>query len=485
MALSTIADYAAYPGNFEVHHKIIPFELSAPDRYSRLFPPAETVIAPSDRRLEGLAWSMYEKTVDQLPSVKRRRIPAGYTYFGQFIDHDITFEDFRPLKDGSVREPRDTPNFRRNWLNLDSLYGGGPYVTPELYQDDGISLKIGLKEVNNQTFDVPLDPSSDKPIIAEPRNLENAIVRQIHGMFLKLHNLAVKGTDKSWTAFRRYSEARRRVCHQYQWLVRHDFLPRICERAIYDSILKQPLFDWCGRFSIPVEFARAGFRFGHSMVRKEYALTIGRDPVPLLDLFGDKDATGPLSSDFTVPWLNFLYTADEFDIPGESAMEINTGIVAPLFHIPGPSARLFKSVPAEHGELVLPHITLQRGAASRLPSGQVICRFINAAPIVSADILPDPWLDLECCGLREQTPLWYYILFEAEQSGHGSFLGPVGSRIVGEVIEGALRANKDSYLRWHEGDPEWKPGKWETTSGKEQVIRTLYDVATVVGTPKL
>jgi hypothetical protein len=80
--------------------------------------------------------------------------------------------------------------------------------------------------------------------------------------------------------------------------------------------------------------------------------------------------------------------------------------------------------------------------------------------------------------------LWYYILFEAEQNGYGTSLGPVGSRIVGEVIEGALQANRDSYLRWHK-DPQWKPGKWrDATTGERKPIRTLYDVAVIVGTPK-
>lgn len=459
-----------------MHHKMTPFELSEPDRYSRLFPPAETVITATDPRLEGLAWSMCDKIVGQPAPGRRDKIPAGYTYFGQFIDHDMTFEDFRALQDGSIREPRDTPNLRRNWLNLDTLYGGGPYAIPKIYEDNRVFLKIGAAPADKPAFDVPLDYSSQKPLVAEPRNLENAIVRQIHAMFLKLHNLAVSELPTSWPSSRRFSVARRRVCHQYQWLVRNDFAPKVCEDVTWKSILTQPMFEWDNRFSIPVEFSRAAFRFGHSMVRDSYGLAVG--PVPLLDLFGDKDSTGPLPADFAVPWSSFL------TLPGrpETANDINTGIVKPLFHIPGPSARLFKSVPADHGELVLPYITLQRGAASRLPSGQVARQALNAATIASHSILPDPWLDLEYCDLREQTPLWYYILLEAEVNGQGTCLGPVGSRIVGEVIEGALRANKDSYFWWH--NPGWTPPPWPTSNGRRQ-IATLHDVAIAVGLSQL
>ncbi len=460
-------------------HKIKPFQLSEPDRYSRLFPPAEMAIATTDLRLQGLAWSMCDKHVTQSPSPHIHKIRAGYTYFGQFIDHDVTFEDFRPLEDGTVREPRDTPNFRRNWLSLDTLYGGGPYVTPQLYDDDGASLKVGDAPIGAPAFDIPIDPSSRKPLIAEPRNLENAIVRQVHAMFLKLHNLAVKETDPLWPHFRRYSTARRRVCHQYQWLVRKDFLPRVCDRAICERIAKEPIFDWNGGFSIPIEFSRAAFRFGHSMVRDAYTLTHGHSPIPLPKLFGNKNSIEPLPIDLAVPWKSFFEGPDS----PETANDINTGIVSPLFHIPGSSARLFRSTSAVDDELVLPHITLQRGAASRLPSGQTVRRLLNAPTIASENQWPTPWLDLEYCGLTEHTPLWYYILLEAEVNGHGTSLGPVGSLIVCEVIEGALRANKDSYIWWHKEEPEWKPERWEIGGG-HKYIENLYDLAVVVGMPK-
>jgi hypothetical protein len=398
----------------------------------------------------------------QGPAPPQGKIPAGYTYFGQFIDHDLTDEDFAP--EGVQTEPTATRNRRRTFLNLETLYGDGPGSTTAGGLYDGVSFRLGEATFREKIFDVPLNGVSKKPEVADDRNLENAILRQIHAMFLKLHNVAAKTLP--------FEDARLRVRHQYQWLVRNDFLFRVCDRTTLLSVLKEPLVDWNGRFSIPVEFAQAAFRFGHSMVREEYLLGEKAKPVCLRKLFGGKDSTGALSSKYGVDWSKFLSKrATQF------AMAINTNIVAPLFEIPGPTHRLFTAFAKTHQPIVLPYTTMKRGVASRLPSGQAVRAVLGAPGIPPTQGGIDLWSDLIKCGLQEHTPLWYYILLEAQSTkGNGLRLGPVGSLLVAEVIEGALWANPDSYLRQHGRD--WKPDCWPTRHGDIE-IRSLYDVAIV------
>src|SRR6202011_2604775 len=57
-------------------------------------------------------------------------------------------------------------------------------------------------------------------------------------------------------------------------------------------------------------------------------------------------------------------------------------------------------------------------------------------------------------GFEHSTPLWYYVLKEAEVMATGLHLGPVGGRIVGEVFIGVLKANPLSYLA---ANPSWRP----------------------------
>jgi hypothetical protein len=67
---------------------------------------------------------------------------------------------------------------------------------------------------------------------------------------------------------------------------------------------------------------------------------------------------------------------------------------------------------------------------------------------------PAQLAELAPLNLADSTPLWYYVLKEAEVIEGGTRLGPVGARIVGEVFVGLLKADRDSYLA---GAPNWKP----------------------------
>lgn len=450
---------------------ITPITCPEPGYYSRLFPSDPHGIPANDSRLECLAWKMCDKKISARVGT-RKKIPAAYTYIGQFIDHDMTLEPVKVSENGP-NEPCELGNRRTNWLNLETVYGPAlkPTVTGIL-EDDGLRFRLGDGYNHDGVqFDVPLDPASRAPLVSDRRNLENAIIRQIHVMFLKLHNLAMNETPT-------FAEARRRVCHQYQWLVIHDFLDKICEpRAVGD-----PVINWGSHFAIPVEFSRAGFRFGHSMVRDEYDVGEISGTVPLLLLLGGEGPNGALLQEHAVRWPIF------FNISGagssESALPIDTSVVFRLFRLPPPPVQLFRSDLPKRDAFALPHISLRRGAASQIASGPTV-RVALGLPIIEAGTGEyDPWADVRACGIPlEQTPLWYYILLEAEAKHGGRRLGPVGSFIVREVILGALRANKESYL--HEHGPGWVPGNWPTHNGAtRKEIRTFYDLAVVVGLAK-
>ncbi len=213
--------------------KMKPYLNSDPYRYSKLFAPFEDPLPEEIRntKLRKLAESM--KALPESDSISSMEIHADrsglHLHFGQFVDHDLT-EDRTPLRLAGGIEPKDTENARTCWLDLDNLYGHGPGcpIYAPLYQDE-TSFRLGETLVDNETFDVPL--TGGRPHLADPRNNENILVRQMHVLFLKLHNLAVnevKKTMPSLGARDLFAKAQERVRWQYQWLVRHDYLEKIC-----------------------------------------------------------------------------------------------------------------------------------------------------------------------------------------------------------------------------------------------------------------
>jgi hypothetical protein len=470
-------------------HPVPPWPL--PSFYGRLFrASAENCNESLLERLTGLADSMRQSTSQNYMPHSEMSIPAGYTYFGQFIDHDLSFEELVQLPDGSMYVPPETRlNHRQNFLKLDNLYGEGPAEgSPDrnLYQEDGLHFKLGATLSTGQCFDVPLDENC-RPLVADPRNAENAIVRQIHAMFLLLHNKVAKH-------FGDFHRAQQWVRHQFQYLVLCDYLPKICNQTVLDAMKKRPnsLIDWSKGFAVPVEFARATFRFGHSMVRPEYHhLGEGDQPtkVCLSDLFGK--SPGPLQTRLSVRWSRFLLEPPE--ISHELAMSIDTLIADPLFEIPAQTSAVFASPGRSKSKIDnqpnyeprLPLRTLIRGAASRLATGQqakdIACPEDSIKPIIYVDECGkkrDPRQYLCKYNFLEETPLWYYVLLEAQLNEVGSRLGTLGSMIVAGTIEGALWVDAHSYV--HKCDLGLPPPLWEPRGGRTE-LRTLFDVARYVG----
>ena len=270
-----------------------------PGKFGRMFP--EDPSQPEDSKLEALAAAMKDEAANPV-SVDRDggelkvdrgdnpRVPAGFTYLGQFIDHDITL-DLTAL--GPRQEdPNATRNFRTPRLDLDALYGLGPDGSPYLYErrraapnaplgPPGPNFLLG----KNRTMDVPAGEfQNDLPrnsqgcaLIGDHRNDENLIVAQTHLAFLKFHNMVVAQlTDRSTPPNLVFAEARRIVTWHYQWIVLYDFLERLTEEGIVATILEngRKFYRFETTPYMPVEFSGAAYRLGHSMVREKTASTV-------------------------------------------------------------------------------------------------------------------------------------------------------------------------------------------------------------------
>lgn len=377
-------------------------------------------------------------------------IPAGYTYFGQFVDHDVTFDPASSVQ--RQNDPDALVNFRTPRFDLDSVYGSGPLDEPFQYRPDGIRLQT---EANSQGFDELPRNADGVAIIGDPRNDENTVVSQIHLGIIRLHNtFADEVRDEGALADRHlvFAEAQRRTRWHYQWALVHDFLPRIIGRPLFDRLydldekIGEPeirLRHYRPRTSayLPVEFSAAAYRFGHSQVRDRYAL----NPHVDVPLFAPGDAAPALSDlrggqqvppSWQVSWPFFFHVGGS--VPQPSRL-INPTLSQSLFDLPGRPDQEAQS---------LPLLNLLKGEALGLPSGQDVARHMGEEPLTPSELAGSPPVDVPA-----PTPLWYYLLREAEARGdNGTRLGPVGGRIVGEVLLGLLEQDPTSYYnverRW-------------------------------------
>lgn len=421
--------------------------------------------------------------VSRIPFARRSPPPpAGYTYAGQFILHDLTRDD-TPLDRAAELSSAEIVNQNPPRLDLSSVYGAGPASQDRhLYEKDRAALKLGaVRTKDGARFDLPLEPETSLPLLADSRNNENLVLRQIHTMFMKLHNRAVEQLRGDISESALFEEASRRVRWQFQWLVRFDYLPRVCKPSVYREIILEGhrQINWpLGRFSVPVEFSHAAARFGHSMVRMKYDLNHDSLDVALAEMIRQVHRPGALSSSLAVDWQKFFSGR-------EPANSIDTTIADPMFELPIEALRRFGPVAPENNSAELPVRTLRRGAAMNLPTGQQ-ARDVLAPDSTISDVSEEfpgyePLRILVDLGLREQTPLWYYILLEAEVNERGARLGELGSRLIVEVIEGALAADSASIFHQLKRDSKWRPFPWKTASGEFLNVDTFLDLAVATG----
>jgi Animal haem peroxidase len=409
---------------------------------------------------------------------------AGSTFVGQFTDHDITFDQTSAL--GVTANPLASPNTRTPALDLDSVFGGGPGLRPDLYVANpdgsvGPELKIGSGGVHEDVPRVASGDGSFTALLGDPRNDENIMIAGLHCGHILFYNRvlselgqwnlsrfpAARGADLS-ASYARFLIARQVTLWHYQWLLVNEHLPQIAGQAVVTDVLARGNRFYRpppGDAFMPIEFGAAAYRFGHSMVRPSYRANFtsgtGDSASPTADPFfgllfdpaqpgfntpADRD---DLLGGYPAPrryvgWQTFF---DLGDGQVKNNKKIDTTISTVMFTLPLPAI----APHTQTAPTVLPQRNLLRQLTWSLPSGQAIAAAMGATPLTAAD-LDDIAAVYAPFGLS--TPLWYYLLAEAKTAAGGLNLGPVGGRIVTETLIGLLRADPASYLNLY---PRFQP----------------------------
>lgn len=462
--------------------------------------------APATPHAPGMAAALdalADAMVEQSPSdADDSEIPPVFTCLGQFIDHNVTADTDRETGISAIDTPEVEPvprarvanglgNLSAGSLNLDSLYGGGPVQGPfsvelaDALRSPGNRAKLWagtLSDAGLGSVPPPADPAGDllrlgraigepnpalseseiralpdplramfvnedgtlraqRPGIGEPRNDENLIVAQLHLAFVRFHNSVVDEAHRHISNPQDreavFIWARRMVTWHYQWIVIREFLPTICDPGIAADVLAQGAPLYSAFFSrvrsprphlmpMPLEFSVSAFRFEHSMVRTvhDWSRSFGRAEA----------GTTPLIDTLLAPLLSDMANASD----------------------PGTLRRLARR-------------NLRRGHRLSIPSAQACVAGINGMngsdmPVLSAEEISAPLTAtaLEDGGFLEATPLWFYVLREAEVLGRNGRLGPLGSRLIAETLAGLAIKDPTSY--WHQpgSDPD---GRWSPDDG--------------------
>jgi hypothetical protein len=408
---------------------------------------------------------------------------AGFTFLGQFLDHDMTFDPTSSL--ARRQDPESIRNFRIPALDLDSVYGSGPVASPQLYDQtiDAGRTTLLVEEIPGSAavsidgatrHDLPRN-SQQVALIGDPRNDENLVVSQLQLAFLRFHNRVVNDVKADlgpgFTTGEIFAEAQRMVRWHYQWLILHEFLPKTVGQAMVDDVLTAgpEFFTWRNDPFIPVEFSVAAYRFGHSQIRPSYRANFGTSatlvPQQFFALFIDPHATDPADpADLRggrraprrfIDWQTFFDLGDDRVRPNK---KIDTTLSTVLFHLHGQPQGEPTSLATRN---------LLRNLTMKVPSGQRVAQAMRLPQLAPGDLD-----DLKAFDLHKRTPLWFYVLREAEVIANGEHLGPVGGRIVTEVIVGLIRGDRQSYLRQN---PDWTP-----TYGSADSF-TIVDLLTAAG----
>ena len=352
-------------------------------------------------------------------------IPAAYTYLGQFVDHDLTFDPISHLRESLTNSQLQAlVDFRTPRFDLDNLYGRGPDDQPYLYEEDGVHLLLGEPMPGN-----PFDPGAaqlprgpnGRALIGDPRNDENRIVAQLHAIFLRFHNRVVdKLGGKKHADF---PEARRQVRWHYQWILVNEFLRVILQEQTYKSAFPNPYspvptiprLRQHGLELMPVEFSVAAYRFGHSMVRPRYRLNPAVER-PIFSSTPGDDLGGfrPIPAGWAIDWPLFIDLGhDAGQAAPQLSYKIDTSLVNPLGKLPAQVAKHPSSLALRN---------LMRGMEFRLPSGQAMAEALGVPPLADEDLVigkatadgPRKPITEVAPGFAGNAPLWAYVLSEAQ-----------------------------------------------------------------------
>ena len=461
-------------------------------------------LVANDADLEALANAMRDVNPNN-PALDNQTIPAGFTYLGQFIDHDISL-DLSPLS-AKQEDPTMIENFRTPGLDLDCLYGAGPGPHRFLFRQDAPKFLIGKADSSPDATggtipDLPNDLERGRhgvALIGDHRNDENLLVAQTHLALLKFHNKVVDHISPTTPAPQLFEEASKLVRWHYQWMVLHDFVERLTETGIVNKLITEgrKFYRFKSVPFMPVEFAGAAYRLGHSMVREEYSHNRVFRPNPprlapgsLAFLFNFSSLSGNINgelgglprlpSNWVIDWRRFY----NFNTPaGTPSFEFNHSRKLDPFLTP--SLHTLPGFPAGK-EANLAFRNLRRGVILGLPSGQDVANEMakkvpSITPLTPAEMAtgPDGAVAAQK-GFDTAAPLWYYILKEAQVRSNGERLGPVGARIVAEVFVGLVQGDPDSFL----SQPGWTPtlpAKTPGTFNMTDLLQFVGDISPIDG----
>jgi len=412
---------------------------TAQHTFGRLFKKTPVGDQATLEQLEALASRMDEGDTD----ITEGEGEAGMAFVGQFIDHDLTLDATTSL--GTPSSPvGEITNFRTPRLDLDCVYGGGPEVSPWLY--DGPRLLFGREtgqvapaEGRGHIGGNPLDLARNRvgtALIGDPRNDENLFLSQVHGrQFVARHNELVD--SEPGTAEHRFEHAREELTKEYHHRVVNEFLPQVVHPDVLKPLLANATeagqngqkylsqaggIDWKYAPDMPVEFSGAVFRFGHTWIRQFYHLNNnpGREAVAIFANPDDADAIDLRGFD-PVATENNMQIELFFGESAQRAARIDTKIPNALIELP---AEVVGDAPKIERNLGFRNI--RRGQHTfELPTGEQCAEYMGFKPIKAhTDIV-----DLK---LEGKTPLWFYALSEAEQNGF--LLHNVGGTLVAGVL---------------------------------------------------
>jgi hypothetical protein len=414
-----------------------------------------------------------------LASATPGQIPAGYTYLGQFVDHDLTFDKTALMENVDI-PPATIESARSPTLDLDCLYGAGPQDPGSAqFYSDGVHLKMGAASgAPSQGFDLPREGTTTPApaTIPDPRNDENLAVGQLHLAMIRFHNRVVDTLPASVPPAQRFTQARKIVTKHYQWMLRTDFLPRICAPSIVTNVFSngRKAFEVGAAPNIiptmPIEFSVAAFRLGHSMIRADYSWNLNFPNASLEQLFDFSGLNGGLGPGNPLPsiWIADFRRLFNFGQAGRTdltvpasrfnrAMRIDTKLALPLRSLPPSNPAT--ATPTDN----LAFRNLARANMVTLATGQQMVTFLKSKGLTPTKLTNAQIRDgnngvvlgtltaAQRNALVANTPLWFYILREAEFN-QGK-LKSVGSRIVAETFHRAMQGSTFSIVR----DPAFRP----------------------------
>jgi hypothetical protein len=371
------------------------------------------------------------------------REAAGWPFLGQFLSHDLSSQLSRIAEIDTLRIALQQK------LDLEAIYGSGPIGNPYFYDiNEPAKLLVGQ-------IDLPRN-AQGIAIIAEPRNDSNRVLSQLHLLFMRFHNAVV-----DWLGDPELRTAQQLVRWHYHWVLLHDYLPRVIGPSLAEELIE------CGpRYFnrpmsapyVPLEFVAAAGRYGHGQIRSRYQINATTTAALFPDLIGDC----PAEPAHVVDWA-YLFDL-EGRPPAQRARRIDGRLPRSLYQLPAAISSKDESSPLRS----LSYRDLVRGKDYGLPSGETIARHLGLVPLTPDEI------GLAAMGWGGETPLWYYVLRESAVRADGDQLGPVGGRILGEVMVGLIDHEPQSF---RVTDPAWRPVLPSRIPGDF----TLADLITFVG----